>query len=102
MEISVSGTATTEVCDILLGNITQGDTVPYLITSAGAVQNMTSATVNQTANQLLSIVYKSPASGHALGFKDCFCTALSFNGDAGTEGVELNFQLHLNQEVFLF
>ena len=91
IEFSVSGTATTEVLDLLLGNITQGDTVPYLITSAGAVQNMTSATANQTANQLLSVAYKSPASGHAMGFKDVFCTAISFNGDAGTEGGRIKF-----------
>jgi hypothetical protein len=91
IEVSVSGTATTEVLDLLLGNITQGDTVPYLITSAGAVQNMSSATSNQTANQLLSICYKTPASGHAIGLKDCFCTAISFNGDAGTEGGRVKF-----------
>ena len=91
IEMSVSGTATTEVLDILLGNITQGDTVPYLLTSAGAVQNMTSATANQTANQLLSVAYKSPASGHAIGLKDVFCTAISFNGDAGTEGGRIKF-----------
>ena len=91
IEFSVSGTATTEVLDVLLGNITQGDTVPYLITSAGAVQNMTSATSGQTANQLLSVAYKSPASGHAMGFKDVFCTAISFNGDAGTEGGRIKF-----------
>ena len=91
IELSVSGTATTEVLDLLLANITQGDTVPYLITSAGAVQNMTSATANQTANQLLSVAYKSPASGHAIGFKDVFCTAISFNADAGTEGGRIKF-----------
>jgi len=91
IEVSVSGTATTEVLDILLGNITQGDTVPYLITSVGAVQNMTSATADQTANQLLSICYKTPASGHAIGLKDCFCTAISFNGDGGTEGGRIKF-----------
>ena len=91
IEVSVSGTATTEVLDLLLGNITQGDTVPYLITSVGAVQNMSSATSNQTANQLLSIAYKSPASGHAIGLKDCFCTAISFNADAGTEGGRIKF-----------
>lgn len=91
IEVSVSGTATTEVLDLLLGNITQGDTVPYAITSAGAVQNMTNATENQTANQLLSICYKTPASGHAIGLKDCFCTAISFNGDSGTEGGRVKF-----------
>lgn len=91
IELSVSGTATTEVLDLLLGNITQGDTVPYLLTSAGAVQNMTSSTSNQTANQILSICYKTPASGHAIGLKDCFCTAISFNGDANTEGGRIKF-----------
>ena len=91
IEMSVSGTATTEVLDLLLGNITQGDTVPYLITSAGAVQNMTSATENQTANQLLSVAYKIPASGHAIGLKDVFCTSISFNADAGTEGGRIKF-----------
>ena len=91
IEMSVSGTATTEVLDLLLGNITQGDTVPYLLTSAGAVQNMTSATSGQTANQLLSVCYKTPASGHAIGLKDVFCTAISFNGDAGTEGGRIKF-----------
>ena len=91
IELSVSGTATTEVLDLLLGNITQGDTVPYLLTSAGAVQNMTSATSGQTANQLLSVAYKSPASGHAIGLKDVFCTAISFSGDAGTEGGRIKF-----------
>ena len=91
IEVSISGTATTEVLDLLLGNITQGDTVPYLITSVGAVQNMSSATTGQTANQLLSICYKTPASGHAIGLKDCFCSAISFNGDAGTEGGRIKF-----------
>ena len=91
MEISVSGTATTEVCDLLLGNITQGDTSPYLLTSAGAVQNFTNTTEDQTNNQILSIFYKSPATGHALAFKDCFCTSLSFNGDMGTEGGRIKF-----------
>jgi hypothetical protein len=52
---------------------------------------MTSATSNQTANQLLSVAYKSPASGHAIGLKDVFCTAISFNGDAGTEGGRIKF-----------
>ena len=91
IEVSVSGTATTEGLDLLLGNITQGDTVPYLITSVGAVQNMTSATTGQTANQLLSICYKTPASGHAIGLKDCLCSSISFNGDAGTEGGRIKF-----------
>ena len=93
IELSVSGTATTEVLDLLLGNITQGDTITdgYAIASSGAVQNITTSTTNQTANQILSICYKTPASGHAIGLKDCFCTAISFNGDANTEGGRIKF-----------
>jgi hypothetical protein len=91
MEMSVSGTATTEVLDLLLGNITQGDTVPYLMTSNAAVQNFTAATENQTAGQILSIAYLSPSADNTLGFKDCFCTSLTLNGDAGTEGGRVKF-----------
>ena len=91
IEISVSGTATTEVLDMLLGNITQGDTVPYGIASSGDVSSFTSGTEDQTANQILSIMYKTPATGHGMAFKDCFCTALSLTGDAGTEGGRIKF-----------
>tara|TARA_Y100001938_G_scaffold140725_1_gene209348 strand:+ start:698 stop:1714 length:1017 start_codon:yes stop_codon:yes gene_type:complete len=91
MEFSVSGTATTEVLDLLLGNITEGDTVPYGIAADSGAQNFTSATVDQTANQILSIVYSSPTSNKDMAFKDCFCTSLSFNGDAGTEGGRIKF-----------
>ena len=35
IEVSVSGTATTAVLDLLLGNITQGDTVPPPTIAAG-------------------------------------------------------------------
>ena len=91
IEISVSGTATTEVLDMLLGNITQGDTVPYGIASSGDVSSFTSGTENQTANQILSIMYKTPATGHGMAFKDCFCTSLSLTGDAGTEGGRIKF-----------
>ena len=91
IEISVSGTATTEILDMLLGNITQGDTVPYGIGSAGDGSTFTSGTENQTANQILSIMYKTPATGHGMAFKDCFCTSLSLTGDAGTEGGRIKF-----------
>ena len=91
IEISVSGTATTEVLDMLLGNITQGDTVPYGIASSGDVSSFTSGTENQTANQILSIMYKTPATGHGMSFKDCFCSSLSLTGDAGTEGGRIKF-----------
>ena len=91
MEMSVSGTATTEVLDLLLGNITQGDTVPYLLTSAAVAQNFTAATVDQTAGQILSIAYLSPSADNTLAFKDCFCTSITLNGDAGTEGGRIKF-----------
>ena len=91
IEISVSGTATTEVLDMLLGNITQGDTVPYGIASSGDISSFTSGTENQTANQILSIMFKTPATGHGMAFKDCFCTSLSLTGDAGTEGGRIKF-----------
>ena len=91
IEISVSGTATTDVLDMLLGNITQGDTVPYGIASSGDVSTFTSGTENQTSNQIFSIMYKTPATGHGMAFKDCFCTALSLTGDAGTEGGRIKF-----------
>ena len=55
IEISVSGTATTEVLDLILGNITQGDTSPYLLANNSGSQNFTTGTENQTANQILSI-----------------------------------------------
>lgn len=91
MEFSVSGTATTEVLDLLLGNITEGDTVPYGIAANSGAQNLTSASSSQTANQILSVIYSSPTSNKDMAFKDCFCTSLSFNGDAATEGGRIKF-----------
>ena len=76
---------------MLLGNITQGDTVPYGIASSGDISSFTSGTENQTANQILSIMYKTPATGHGMSFKDCFCTSLSLTGDAATEGGRIKF-----------
>jgi len=90
-EISVSGTATLEVMDLLLNNITGDTSSPYSIASSAGSQTFTTATANQTDNQILSIIYSSPSSGNSLAFKDCFCTALSFNGDAGTEGGRVKF-----------
>tara|TARA_Y100000593_G_C4282926_1_gene323726 strand:- start:42 stop:1064 length:1023 start_codon:yes stop_codon:yes gene_type:complete len=90
-EITVSGTATIPVMDLLYGNITQGDTVTYGVASNVGSQSFTSATANQTANQILSIIYKSPSSGNSLAFKDCFCTSVSISGDMGTEGGRMKF-----------
>ena len=91
VEISVSGTATTEVLDLLLGNITQGDTSPYLLACDSGSQTFTTTTENQTASQILSIAYSSPSSGNTLAFKDCFCTSITLNGDSGTEGGRVKF-----------
>jgi len=90
-EFSVSGTATTEGLDLLLSNITGSASVPYSVASNAGTSTLTSASVNQADNQLLSIVYKSAITNKDLAFKDCFCTALSFNGDANTEGGRIKF-----------
>jgi len=91
MEFSVSGTATTEVLDMLLTHITQGGSVPYSVASSAGSQTLTSATTNQTNLQIFSIAYQSPSSGNTLAFKDCFCTSLTLSGDAGTEGGRIKF-----------
>ena len=91
-EMSISGTATTEVLDLLLSNICEGDnSVPYSLSSNASAQNFSSATADQTNQQILSIIYSSPSSNKSLAFKDCFCTSLSFNADAGTEGGRIKF-----------
>ena len=90
-EFSVSGTATTEGLDLLLSNITGSASVPYSVASNAGTSTLTSASVDQADNQLLSIVYKSAITDKDLAFKDCFCTALSFNGDANTEGGRIKF-----------
>ena len=91
IEISVSGTATTEVLDMLLSNITNDASSPYAIQSNEASQTFTTETTNQTDMQIFSICYKSPSSGNTLAFKDCFCTNLSLNADMGTEGGRVKF-----------
>tara|TARA_Y100000592_G_scaffold87085_1_gene141229 strand:+ start:247 stop:1266 length:1020 start_codon:yes stop_codon:yes gene_type:complete len=91
IEISVSGTATTEVLDMLLTNITADNSAPYSVASNAGSQTFTTATTNQTDIQIFSIAYKSPSSGNTLAFKDCFCTSLSLNGDMGTEGGRVKF-----------
>jgi hypothetical protein len=94
MEISVSGTATREVIDMLLMQITQSSdgSEPFFIQpSTLTAQTFTTATVDQTNMQIFSICYKSPSSGNTLAFKDCFCTNLSLNGDMGTEGGRVKF-----------
>lgn len=91
VEISVSGTATTTVLDMLLNNITGDTSSPYSVASNAGSQTFTTATTNQTDMQIFSICYQSPSSGNSLAFKDCFCTSLSLNGDMGTEGGRVKF-----------
>jgi len=91
IEMSVSGTLTTEVADLLLSNFTGDTSSPYSMQSNVGSVTFTSASSGQTGNQILSIIYSSPSSGNSLGFKDCFCTSLSLNGDAGTEGGRIKF-----------
>ena len=74
-EFSVSGTATRDALDLLLSNITGKADVPYSVASNAGTSTLTSATVNQTDQQLL----------------DVLCTTLSFNGDANTEGGRIKF-----------
>lgn len=91
-EFSVSGTATTEGLDLLLSNITGDTSVPYSVASNAGTSTFTSASTGLTGQEILSIVYKSAYGTNAdLAFKDCFCTALSFNGDANTEGGRVKF-----------
>ena len=91
-EFSVSGTATRDALDLLLSNITGKADVPYSVASNAGTSTLTSATVNQTDQQLLSVIYKSAYGTNAdLAFKDVLCTTLSFNGDANTEGGRIKF-----------
>ena len=91
-EITVSGTATTEGLDLLLSNLTADTSSPYAMASNAATSTLTSATTNQTDQQLLSIVYKSAYGTNAdLSFKDCFCTNLVLSGSADAEGGRVKF-----------
>ena len=91
IEMSVSGTATTEVLDMLLSNITNDASVPYAVQTNEGTQTFVAATDDQQDMQIFSIAYNSPSSGNTLAFKDCFCTNLSFSGDMGTEGGRIKF-----------
>ena len=91
IEISVSGTATTEVLDMLLTNITGDTSAPYAVASNVGSSTYTTATTNQTDMQIFSLAYQSPSSGNTLAFKDCFCTSVNLSGDMGTEGGRIKF-----------
>jgi hypothetical protein len=93
-EISVSGTATTNVLDMLLENITgeaEGSASGvYSFASDAGVQSV-GKTDSSQAGTLLSLIMVSPLSNSDLAFKDCVVTALTLNGDAGTEGGRVKF-----------
>tara|TARA_R100001460_G_scaffold33672_1_gene65808 strand:- start:7919 stop:8929 length:1011 start_codon:yes stop_codon:yes gene_type:complete len=90
-EISVSGTVTTAGLDLLLSNLTGTASVPYAMASNISTSTLTSSSSSLTNQQLLSIVYSVPSNGKDMAFKDCFCTNLTLNGDANTEGSRIKF-----------
>ena len=91
-ELTVSGTATKQGLDLLLSHLTGDASVPYSIASNVASSSLSTATTNQTNQQLLSIVMKSAYGTTAdLAFKDCFCTNLVLSGDANSEGGRIKF-----------
>tara|TARA_Y100001938_G_C8065876_1_gene420154 strand:- start:42 stop:1073 length:1032 start_codon:yes stop_codon:yes gene_type:complete len=95
-EISVSGTATTAVLDLLLENIMEesvGDASGiYTVTSQSNTTSIgTGDSGGDVAGKILSIVIKSGKSDSDLSFRDCVCTSLTLNGDVGTEGGRIKF-----------
>ena len=97
-EISVSGTATTNALDMLLENImgeAEGSASGvYSFASNAGVQSVGKSDSSQ-AGTLLSVVIKSPLTDTDLSFKDCVVTALTLNGDVGTEGGRIKFSATL-------
>ncbi len=91
IEITVSGTANTETLDLLLSHITGDSSVPYAMASNVGGTTFTTATTNQTDQQIFSIVYRSPSSGNDLSFRDCFMTSITLSGDMGTEGGRIKY-----------
>ena len=91
IEIAVSGTANTETLDLLLSHITGDSSVPYAMASNVGGTTFTTATTNQTDQQIFSIVYRSPSSGNDLSFRDCFMTSITLSGDMGTEGGRIKY-----------
>jgi hypothetical protein len=94
-EISISGTATTDVLDMLLENL-MGEAEGA---ASGVYSLLSSRTVQQIgtgdgslAGTALSLVFKSGFGTDAdLSFKDCVVTNLSLSGDVGTEGGRIKF-----------
>jgi len=94
-ELSISGTATTDVLDMLLENII-GEAEGA---ASGVYSFLTSRAVQQIGTDdgslvgtALSLVIKSGFGTDAdLSFKDCVVTNLTLNGDVGTEGGRVKF-----------
>ena len=98
-DISISGTATTHVLDMLLENImgeAEGSASGvYSFLSSADTQTVGSGASSQ-AGTLLSLVIKSAFGTNAdLSFKDCVVTNLTLNGDTGTEGGRIKFSATL-------
>lgn len=94
-EISVSGTATTNVLDMLLENLmgeAEGSASGvYSFLSSASAQSVGTGASSQ-AGTLLSVVIKSAFETNAdLSFKDCVVTNLTLSADSGTEGGRVKF-----------
>ena len=97
-EISLAGTATTNVLDMLLENLV-GDAEAsasgtYTFESNNGVQSV-GKTDSSQAGTLLSVVIRSPLAATDLSFKDCVVTNLVLSGDIGTEGGRVKFSATL-------
>ena len=94
-ELSLSGTATTEVLDMLLENImgeAEGSASGVYTFASNAVTQNVGAGDSSQAGTLLSLVVKSAFGTNAdLSFKDCVVTSLNLSGDTGTEGGRIKF-----------
>lgn len=92
-EISVSGTAKKATMSLLLANITNDNSGTYSVLGNYEPPALGSGTTGLTAAdfKLMTIVYSSPLSNSDLVFEDCVCTALTLNGDMGTEAGRVKF-----------
>jgi hypothetical protein len=92
-EISVSGTVKADTMSLLLANITNDNSGTYAVAGNYEPPALGSGTTGLTAAdfKLMTIVYSSPLTDSDLVFEDCVCTALTLNGDMGTEAGRVKF-----------
>ena len=92
-EISVSGTVKSDTMSLLLANITGDNSGTYAVASNYSPTDYGTETTGLTVGdfKLMTIVYSSPETDSDLVFEDCVCTALSLNGDMGTEAGRVKF-----------